>query len=147
MTQTMNVRWGWLKGMYVYTIVVAGGFGLGIVLAPGTVRNLFGMPEQDPMIFGFAGSVSLAFAFLSVLGLRSPLKFSPILLLQLSYKAVWFAGIILPLFLAGRFPSHALLFVVIFATFVVGDLIAIPFSYLFAPRTGSVPDAEPSAHG
>ncbi len=147
MTQKWNVRKGWLKGMYAYTIVVAGGFGLGILLVPEFVRALFGLPDQDPIIFGFAGSVSLSFAFLSILGLRSPLAFSPVLLLQLGYKVAWFAGVILPLFLSGRFPSYAVLFVLIFATFVIGDLIAIPFSYVFTAQPDSISNAKPSASG
>ena len=28
MSNDPKVRWGWLKVMYIYTIVVAGGFGL-----------------------------------------------------------------------------------------------------------------------
>lgn len=135
MYEEINVRWGWLKGMYVYTIVVAGGFGLGAIFSPDLIQSVFNMPSQDPIIFGIVGSVYLAFALLSILGLRSPLKFSPILLLQLSYKVVWFIGIILPILVAGKFPPHAISFVVIFVTFIIGDLIAIPFSYLFAKRS------------
>jgi molybdopterin-binding protein len=33
MSKDINVRWGWLKGMYIYTIVGAGGVGLGIILS------------------------------------------------------------------------------------------------------------------
>jgi hypothetical protein len=34
--QNMNVRWGWLKVMYWYSIIGAGGFGLAMVLFPET---------------------------------------------------------------------------------------------------------------
>jgi len=34
MATKASVRWGWLKGLYLATIVVAGGYGLGIVLVP-----------------------------------------------------------------------------------------------------------------
>jgi len=135
MCKEINVRWGWLKGMYIYTIVVAGGFGLGAILSPGLIQSVFNMPAQDPIVFGIVGSVYAAFALLSILGLRSPLKFSPILLLQLSYKVVWFIGIILPIFVTGKFPPHTISFVVVFATFIIGDLIAIPFSYVFTKRS------------
>lgn len=30
-SKEINVRWGWLKFMYIFTIVVAGGFGLGAI--------------------------------------------------------------------------------------------------------------------
>jgi len=89
-------------------------------------------PSQDPIVFGVFGSVYLSFALLSILGLRSPLKFSPVLLLQLSYKVIWFIGVVLPLLATGNLPSYALVYVVIFASYIVGDVIAIPFSYIFA---------------
>ena len=136
MSNETNVRWGWLKAMYIYTIIGAGAVGLGIIFMPGVMESLFGWPHQDRIIsFGVTGSVYIAFALLSILGLRSPLKFVPILLLQLCYKVVWFVGVVLPLLLAGKFPIYGLLYVVIFATYVVGDLIAIPFSYVFAKQS------------
>ena len=131
MSQDNKVRWGWLKGMYIYTIVGAGGFGLGIITMPDAIRTIFGWPGQDPIVLGVTGSVYLSFALLSILGLRSPLKFSPVLLLSLSYKLVWFIGVILPIVMTAKFPSYAILQVVIFATYIIGDLIAIPFSYVF----------------
>ena len=73
MSKNFNVRWGWLKGMYIYTIVGAGGFGLGIIFAPNVMRTMFSMPSQDPIVLGITGSVYLSFALLSILGLRSPL--------------------------------------------------------------------------
>jgi len=134
MSQDNKVRWGWLKGMYIYTIVGAGGFGLGIITMPDAIRKIFGWPGQDPIVLGVTGSVYLSFALLSILGLRSPLKFAPVLLLQLSYKLVWFIGVILPVLVTAKFPSYAILQVVIFATYIIGNLIAIPFSYVFAKQ-------------
>ncbi len=135
MSEDINVRWGWLKGMYIYTIVGAGGVGLGIIFMPDVIRSIFCLPGQDPIVFGVTGSVYLSFALLSILGLRSPLKFVPILLLQLSYKVVWFIGVILPILVAAKLPTYAILYVVIYATYIIGDLIAIPFSYVFAKQT------------
>ncbi len=135
MSKDINVRWGWLKGMYILTIIHAGGSGLGIILIPSIMRSIFGWPSQDPIVFGICGSVWVAFGLLSILGLRSPLKFSPVLLLQLSYKVVWFVGVILPVLITGKFPAYAIGYVVFFATYIIGDLIAIPFSYLFAKQS------------
>ena len=117
--------------MYLYTIIGAGGFGLGILLIPDTMISLFRWPDQDPVVFGITGSVYLAFALVSLFGLRSPLKFSPILLLQLFYKSIWFIGIAIPLISSGKFPLSAIVILVIFATYVIGDLVSIPFSYIF----------------
>jgi hypothetical protein len=127
-----STRWGWLRLMYLYTIVGAGGVGVAILAAPAAVRTMFGWPTQDPIVLGVTGSVYVAFACLSVLGLRAPLQFAPVLLLQLCYKVVWFAALVLPMWLRGEFPAHGLLYVAIFATYVIGDVIAIPFRYLLA---------------
>ena len=135
MANDFKVRWGWLKIMYIYTILGAGGIGLGIILIPGTLQNIFGWPAQDPVLFGISGSIYVAFALLAVHGLKSPLKYSPILLLQLAYKVVWFVGIFIPMMVAGTFPSYGIILVVIFASYIIGDLIAIPFSYLFAKES------------
>jgi len=135
MSKDIKIRWGWLKGMYIYTIVGAGGFGLGMIVAPNVMGSVFSWPSGDPIAIGVTGSVYLSFALLSILGVRSPLKFVPVLLLQLCYKVVWFIGVVLPLLVAGKFPMYAILHVVIFATYIIGDLIAIPFSYVFAKQS------------
>jgi len=87
---------------------------------------------EEPIALGIVGSVYLAFGFLSIFGLRSPLKFVPVLLLQLCYKSIWFIGVILPLLISAQLPSYAIPMAIIFATFIIGDIIAIPFSYVFA---------------
>jgi hypothetical protein len=135
MSQGNNVRLGWLKGMYIYTIIGAGGFGLGIIMMPHVMQSMLGWPSQDPIVLGITGSVYVSFALLSILGLRSPLKFSPVLLLQLGYKVIWFIGVILPILVTGNFPTYAILYVVVFATYIIGDLIAIPFPYVFAKQS------------
>ncbi len=135
MSEDINVRWGGLKFMYIYTIVGAGGFGLGMIVVPEVIESMFGWPVEEPIALGIVGSVYMAFGILSIFGLRSPLKFVPILLLQLCYKSVWFIGVVLPLVVTGRFPNYAIFIAVIFATYIVGDLIAIPFSYVFAKQS------------
>ena len=132
MPEGVKVRWGWLKFMYIYTIIGAGGFGLGIIFTQKVVESMFGFPREDPVTFGITGSVYVAFAILSAFGLRSPLKFSPVLVLQLFYKSVWLIGVILPLLLAGRLPAYGMILAAIFATYIIGDLIAIPFRYVFS---------------
>ena len=135
MMKELNVRWGWLKGMYIYTIVVAGFLGVGIIVMPETIKTKFPWPVEEPTAFGIVGSVYVAFGLLSILGLRSPLKFVPILLMQLCYKLVWFIGVLVPLLVTAHFPSYAIPMVIIFATFIIGDLIAIPFSDIFAKQS------------
>jgi len=135
MTKELNVRWGWLKGMYIYTIVVAGFLGVGIIVMPEMIKTKFPWPVEEPTAFGIVGSVYVAFGLLSILGLRSPLKFVPVLLMQLCYKVVWVIGVLVPLLVTGHFPSYAVPMVIIFVTYIIGDLIAIPFPYIFAKES------------
>ncbi len=138
MSKDVKIRWGWLKGMYVYTIFGAGSLGLGILFMPVVIKSALGWPVNEPVAFGIVGSVYVAFGLLSLLGLRAPLKFAPLLLLQLCYKLIWFVGVLLPLAIASQFPAYGITFLIIFATYIIGDLIAIPFSYIFAKE----PDQE-----
>jgi hypothetical protein len=120
-----------IKAMYLLTIVVAGGFGVMMLIAPDLAMDAMGFPEPEPVMVGVAASVFLAFGLLSILGLKAPLKFCPILLLQLAYKATWFIAVILPLLITDELPDYAWMTIGIFAMFVIGDLIALPFRYLF----------------
>jgi hypothetical protein len=132
MSKDTRIRWGWLKGMYIYTIVGAGMCGLGMLAAPEVMKAAFQWPVNEPLAFGVIGSVYTGFGLLSILGLRSPLKFAPLLLMQLCYKSLWFLCVFLPLLMTGHFPAYGITMVIIFATYIIGDLIAIPFSAVFA---------------
>jgi hypothetical protein len=131
MSEDINIRWGWLKFMYLYTIFGSGLLGVGMIVVPEVVKSLLKWPVEEPTVFGIAGSIYATFGLLSLLGLRSPLKFVPVLLAELCYKSIWFIGVALPLLIAGKFPDYAIPMVVIFATYIVGNLIAIPFPYVF----------------
>ena len=138
MFSSQSIRWDWLKAVYILTMVVAGGLGLGIIIAPSTATFLLGV-SCDVAQYGIIGSVYFAFGVLSILGLRYPLRFVPVLLLQLVYKLAWLIGIALPLFLQGRLPESEAPTVIIFVITVALDLVAIPFRYLFAKQ--AAPDS------
>jgi len=121
--------------MYGYTAAVAGGCGAAMIISPDTVQSLFRLPDQDRLAFAIVGSVYLAFGLSSLLGLRDPLRFAPILVLQLAYKMIWFAGFVVPQSLAGRYPPYGIPIAILFASYVVGDLIAIPFPYLLLKKS------------
>jgi hypothetical protein len=129
------IRYGWLKVMYIWTILGAGGFGIGLLLLPDMMRTLFGYPSQDPLLFGISGSIYVAFGLVAILGFISPVKFAPVLLLQLCYKLIWFIVVLLPRFIAGSVPGYGWIFAGIFATYVIGDLVAIPFPIVFERET------------
>jgi hypothetical protein len=106
MGNQIKIRYGWLKGMYIYTILGSVLSGLGMILMPKTYVSMLNWPVQEPINFGILGSVYLAFGLISILGLKSPLKFVPILLVEITYKTIWFLGIIFPLIFKGQFPQY-----------------------------------------
>jgi hypothetical protein len=132
MDNNYHVRRGWLKAMYLYTLIGAGGTGFGMVFFPDVMQSTLGLPAQDPVVFKLYGSVLLASGLAAIPALRRPLKFVPLLLLQLIYKPIWLAVVAVPMFLKGQFPLYVVMFSAIFLTYIIGDLIAIPFSYLFS---------------
>ena len=136
MSENTNIRWGWIKGMYIYTIVTSGFLGLGIIFVPDVIKARLPWPVEEPTAFGVVGSLYVALGLLAILGLRSPLKFIPVLLIELIYKSVWIIGVCIPLLVNSQFPRYAIPTLVIFVTFIIGNLIAIPFHYVFAKSSG-----------
>jgi len=130
-----GVRLGWLKFMYVYTIIGGGGAGIAVIAAPEFVKKVTDWPGTSWLLLGLAGSVFLAFGITSVFALRSPVKFAPVLLLQLIYKAIWLLCVLLPQLIRGYAPQYLVITSVVFLTYVIGDLIAIPFGRLFAKES------------
>ena len=135
MSKDGKIRINWMRGMYIYTIVAAGLFGLGMLIMPGLIKSVNGWPADEPICFGILGSIWTACGILAILGLRDPLKFSPLFLIQIFYKSLWFIFVFAPLAIAGKFPAYGISFVIIFATFIIGDIIATPFSYLFKKQS------------
>jgi hypothetical protein len=134
MENEVSVRWGWLKAMYIYTLIGAGGLGLVMLAFPGFVQSAFGFPAQDPVVFKVYGSVLLASGIVAIPALRSPLKFVPLLFLQLVYKPIFLAVAAIPLFIKGQFPLYVVVMSAVFVSYIIGDLIAIPFGYLFSKK-------------
>jgi hypothetical protein len=61
MSEDSKIRWGWLKAMYIYTIVGAGGFGVGMIIMPEMVKATFKWPANEPIALGLlAASMRLS---------------------------------------------------------------------------------------
>lgn len=131
MAMQYAVRWHWLKAMYILTVIVSGGFGLAMLVAPARIQSALEMPSQDPVTFGLNGSLFLAFGLAAIGGIRLPLKYCPILLVELAYKLIWLLAVVVPLAAQGKFPASAVVQVAVILAFVVGNLVAIPFRYMF----------------
>ena len=134
MDEGMRIRWRWLKAMYIYTTIGAGGIGLAMFVIPQAVLSVLRIPLQNLTTFDLFGSFLLGIGLISILALRSPLKFVPLLLLQLVYKTIWLAVVAIPFYLKGPVPFYIWVLSVIWVTYIIGDLIAIPFSYVFSKK-------------
>jgi hypothetical protein len=120
-----------LKILYAYTIVGSGLGGVWMLLAPASFAAALAMPAQDPLVLGINAAVYVAFGVVATVGLRSPLAFAPIFLLQLAYKSLWLALVFLPRLARGSVPAYGWFTAAVFVSYVVLDCIAIPFSRLF----------------
>lgn len=134
MEDQIKVRWGWLKAMYIYTIATAGGLGLMMLASPGLLQSLLGFPAQPTATLKLYGSIVFGAGLVAIPAIRFPLKFVALLLLQLIYKPIWIVLGALPFFLKGQFPLYIVAITGVFLIYIVGDLIAIPWSYLFSER-------------
>src|SRR5688572_29037340 len=97
---------------------------LGMDVWPAIIRH---SGPWEPMK-GVAYCFWAALATLSLLGIRYPLRMLPLLLMQFSYKAIWFFAVALPQWSAVR--STALSKAMVIGRIV--DLIIIPWPYVFA---------------
>lgn len=118
-----------LYKLNAYTLISTGA---AMILLPDTFRSILGIPKQDPYFFGVISCVWFSFGLLSSLGIKSPLKFIPILMMQLCYKMIWLIFIALPTFFRGFHPFYSVLLIICMLLYVVFDIIAIPFKHILA---------------
>jgi hypothetical protein len=121
----------WLRVMFAVNIFLTGGLALLLIIAPDTAASIFSSPAQEPLLSGVASSYMLGIAICSIAGLRSPLKFSPLLFLQAIIKIIWFIGILIPAMAAGPLSTFAIELSSMFIIYIIGDLIVTPYKYIF----------------
>ena len=73
------------------------GAGLAVMIWPGILSHGDDVPNMNTAVRSLLGAVCL----LSLLGLRYPLKMLPILLFELTWKAIWIISFGLPLWRRG----------------------------------------------
>lgn len=130
MSGVKRIRIFWLKLMYSLTIVIAGSLGAILLISPGSTQWIFGTVCPH-ILSGMIGSVFLAFALVSVLGLKNPVKFVPLLLMQLLYKSAWLCFVAFPPLITKTIAIEIIPVIAVFLAVVIGDVIAIPFHLLF----------------
>ena len=118
--------------MYVFNIFFNGVLGFALLVAPDQMFSLMGFPAEEPIWAGAFSSLSFAGGILYVVALRSPLKYAPLLLLQLLIWVVYYPAVIIPMLVMGTLPSYATFFAAIGLVPLIGDLIVIPWRHMLA---------------
>ncbi|HOY12919.1 MAG TPA: hypothetical protein PLY70_07245 [Saprospiraceae bacterium] len=86
-----------IKIVYIANIIVAGYIGITSMFFPKIAsNNIFQNAYQTSDIIKLVGCLWMAIAIISVIGLWRPMTFSPVLLLQLIYKASWLGVVAIP---------------------------------------------------
>lgn len=126
----------WIRLLYGCTAFLGITVGSTMLIAPDFSRKVvgipFSLPIQDPIMYGAVAGIWTTVGILCVFGLRAPLRFLPLFTLQLIYKSFWFLFVFFPLFFAGEFPDYGWASVVGNLLWMILDIKAIPWRYLFA---------------
>lgn len=91
---------------------------------------LFPGEQLDPWT-GVAISFYAAFSLLCLMGIRFPLKFLPLLLIQLIYKSCWMLGTYLPAYQNQRIDESLNSWFWVMVPGIVIDLFVIPWGYVY----------------
>ena len=108
-----------LRTMYLLNFA-----GLGFAVWPQLINH---GKLWDPFV-GVAFSFWATLALLCGLGLRYPLQMLPMLLMQLTYKSIWFVAVMFPRWSAGQTTPMTKDFLM----GLIGDLIVIPWPYVLS---------------
>ncbi|MBO0323786.1 hypothetical protein J0X14_15860 [Muricauda sp. CAU 1633] len=91
---------------------------------------LFTKEQLDPLS-GVGVSFYAALSLLSLFGIRFPLKFTPLLLIQLIYKSAWLLGVYLPAINLGAINANIQSWFLPMAIGIVIDVVVIPWKYVY----------------
>ena len=122
MTEVSPIRLWVMRAMY---LVMA--LGIGLTIWPLIVSHGPELPRMTGVAWAMIGTIGL----LALLGLRYPLQMLPLLLVELSWKAIWLAAFAAPRWLDGTLDEG--MRTTIFETSLGAVLIlVIPWRYLWA---------------
>jgi hypothetical protein len=111
-----------LRAMYLYMAL-----GLALTIWPLIVSHDPKLPRMTGVVFALLGTIGL----LSFLGLRYPLQMMPLLLFELTWKAIWLLAFALPRWLDGTL-DEGMRSSVFDTSFGILLLFVIPWRYVYA---------------
>ena len=108
--------------MYLFMAV-----GLALTIWPLIISHDPELPRMTGVAFALLGTIGL----LSLLGLRYPLQMIPLLLFELTWKAIWLVAFALPHWLDGTL-DEGMRSTVFDTSFGIVLLVVIPWRYVYA---------------
>ena len=122
MTEVSPLRLWVMRAMYLFMAA-----GLGLMIWPSIVSHDPELPRMTGVAIALLGTVGL----LALLGLRYPLQMIPLLLFELTWKAIWLAAFAAPRWLDGTLDEA--MRTTIFDTALGAVLLfVIPWRYVWA---------------
>ncbi len=123
----------WLRVLFFLDVFGAGVPGVLLLVSPNTAGEwLFAGQLNSGSATEVLGCVWLALGVAAIAGVYRPFTFSPLLLVQLAYKAIWLTAVALPAAWAGLTIPPALTAIV--AGWVIAVGVALPWRDLFGRR-------------
>ena len=122
MIQVSPIRLWVMRAMYL--IMAAG---LGLTIWPLIISHDPELPRMTGVVFALLGTIGL----LSLLGLRYPVQMIPLLLFELTWKAIWLVAFALPRWLDGTL-DEAMRSTVFDTSPAIVLLVVIPWRYVYA---------------
>jgi hypothetical protein len=125
-----------LQAVYLVLVVYVGAMAIYLLVDPKNALSFIGFPSSGipypaSLVAGVAYSQWLAIALLSVLGVRSPIKYSPVLLLVVTYKTVWMLALALPRAISGTLISWGQTTAIEWLIIVIIVVLVMPWKYIF----------------
>ncbi len=120
-----------LRIMYGAAVVGAGIVGAMTLIAPATAgRYIFANATEVDVFLRILGALWLAIGLVAVAGFADPVRYLPVLLIQLLYKSAWLAFAAYPALASGRSSGGLIVLTVLFTMWVLALMVLIPFPAL-----------------
>ena len=122
MTEVSPIRLWVMRAMYLFMAA-----GIGLVIWPMILSHGSTLPRMTGVAWALIGTIGL----LALLGLRYPLQMLPLLLVELTWKAIWLVAFALPRWLDGTLDEgmRTTIFETSFGAILI---LVIPWRYLWA---------------
>ena len=122
MTEVSPIRLWAMRAMYLFMAA-----GIGLVIWPMILSHGSTLPRMTGVAWALIGTIGL----LALLGLRYPLQMLPLLLVELTWKAIWLVAFALPRWLDGTL-AEGMRTTIFETSFGAVLILVIPWRYLWA---------------